>query len=222
MAGPRQASDSKASLSRGSSHDRILHAAKRLFASKGYENTSTVAIARMAGTSESQLMKHFGSKEGLLEAVFERAWRRINWEMRRRIERLASRAQKFKALVDLTVTALGRDRELKVLLLLQGRHIRKDGQMILLDQGFLEFVRTADGILREMRAAGQLRSDAQVETVRSALMGAMEGMLRDQLLAQRVGYPARYSAKQVRQVFGRILTAFTSPTLRPARGKARA
>jgi len=54
-----------------SSHDRILMAAKQLFASRGYENTSTVAIARLAGTSESQLMKHFGSKEGLLEEIFD-------------------------------------------------------------------------------------------------------------------------------------------------------
>src|SRR5688572_7518797 len=50
-----------------SSHDRILAAAKHLFATRGYESSSTVAIARAAGTSESQLMKHFGSKEGLLE-----------------------------------------------------------------------------------------------------------------------------------------------------------
>src|SRR5271167_3346240 len=57
-----------------SSHDRILTAAKRLFALSGYENTSTVAIARQAGTSESQLMKHFGSKQGLLFAILEQGW----------------------------------------------------------------------------------------------------------------------------------------------------
>ena len=52
-----------------SSHDRILLAGKHLFAQNGFENTSTVAIAREAGTSESQLMKHFGSKQGLLIAI---------------------------------------------------------------------------------------------------------------------------------------------------------
>ncbi len=57
-----------------SSHDRILRSAKHLFARNGYENTSTVAIAREAGTSESQLMKHFGSKQGLLLAIFDRGW----------------------------------------------------------------------------------------------------------------------------------------------------
>src|SRR5215831_6731126 len=56
------------------SRERILLAAKRLFARNGYENTSTIAVARDAGTSESQLMKHFGSKQGLLEAILERGW----------------------------------------------------------------------------------------------------------------------------------------------------
>src|SRR4051794_7053757 len=59
----------------GSSHDRILAAAKRLFASQGYEATSTMAIARFAGTSESQMMKHFGSKEGLLGAILDEGWK---------------------------------------------------------------------------------------------------------------------------------------------------
>lgn len=40
----------------GSSHDRIRDAAKALFGETGYESTSTLAICRMAGTNESQLL----------------------------------------------------------------------------------------------------------------------------------------------------------------------
>src|SRR5450755_937208 len=65
-----------------SSRDRILFAAKHLFARNGYENTSTVAIAREAATSESQLMKHFGSKQGLLVAIFDRGWVSISERIR--------------------------------------------------------------------------------------------------------------------------------------------
>src|SRR3954464_11180100 len=60
-----------------SSHDRILQAGRELFAEDGYENTTTSAIARRAGTSESQLIKHFSSKEGLLEGIFDQAWQRM-------------------------------------------------------------------------------------------------------------------------------------------------
>ena len=52
--------------------ERILHAAKILFAVSGFENTSTISIARQSQTSESQIIKHFGTTEGLLEAIFRR------------------------------------------------------------------------------------------------------------------------------------------------------
>src|SRR5688572_26966287 len=64
-----------------SSHDRILMSARSLFSSQGYENATTSAIARMAGTSESQLIKHFSSKEGLLAAIFDQSWQRVGRAM---------------------------------------------------------------------------------------------------------------------------------------------
>lgn len=196
-----------------SSHDRILQAAKSLFASKGYENTSTVAIARLAGTSESQLMKHFDSKEGLLEAIFEQAWQKMNWGVRQAIQGLPSPTDKLSALVGVMITALEKDRDLKLLMLLEGRRIRKEGHMVLLTQGYQEFVRLLDGVLRKMRAARQLRSDVHLEGIRSALMGSFEGLMRDQLLGKLVGYPAHYSSKELRGIFNVVLASFTASTV---------
>src|SRR6266404_780118 len=120
-----------------SSHDRILHAAKQLFARRGYENTSTVAIARQAGTSESQLMKHFGSKEGLLEAIFDRGWQDLSQGMQR-VQALRAPAAKLRALLDLVIHGLSSDTDLKELMLLEGRRIRKEGNMIMMTSGFVE------------------------------------------------------------------------------------
>src|SRR6185312_11673402 len=64
-----------------SSRNRIMVTAKTLFASLGYDNTSTAVIARNAGTSESQLMKHFGGKAGLLETIFSEGWDRIDQQL---------------------------------------------------------------------------------------------------------------------------------------------
>lgn len=46
----------------------ILSASLELFAEKGYSNTSTKDIARLANVAEGTLFKHFGSKENLLYA----------------------------------------------------------------------------------------------------------------------------------------------------------
>ncbi len=199
-----------------SSRDRILQAAKSLFATKGYENTSTVAISRAAGSSESQLMKHFGSKEGLLEAIFDESWQRINRSVRQAIRELRSPSQKFSILGSLVMAALERDPELKLLMLLEGRRVRKEGRMVALSQGYLEFVRIIDDVLAEMREAGQLRADLNPEAVRSALMGMLEGLMRDQLLARRAGYPAHYSSKELMEIFGDVLESFSLPSARIA------
>ena len=117
-----------------SSRDRILQAAKSLFATKGYENTSTVAISRAAGSSESQLMKYFGSKEGLLEAIFDESWQRINRSVRQAIRELVPRRRSSASSEAWSWRRSKRDPELKLLMLLAGRRVRKEGRMVALSE----------------------------------------------------------------------------------------
>jgi AcrR family transcriptional regulator len=193
-----------------SSRQRILEAAKQLFASRGYDNTSTAVIARAANTSESQLMKHFGSKEGLLEAIFDQGWEKMKFFFRA-IHELQSGAEKLSTLLDLMVATLDRDPELKGLMLLEGRRVRKEGHMVMMTSGYREFIRVVDAILAEMRATRELREDFDLQAVRSALVGMFEATLRDQLLAQRMGYPANYSSAEIRKIFPSILAALAPP-----------
>jgi AcrR family transcriptional regulator len=191
-----------------SSHDRILQSARRLFATDGYENTTTSAIARMAGTSESQLIKHFGSKEGLLEAIFDHSWQRMGAGIGQALAQLTSPREKLVALTELMISALEKDKELRTLMLLEGRRIRKHGHMVLLTRGFLGVLEAVDGLLSQMLAAGELRPGLNVEAVRSALIGAFEGLLRDQLLAERADYPARFDGRELRAAFRAALDGF--------------
>jgi AcrR family transcriptional regulator len=180
------------------SRDRIREAAKRLFAERGYEATSTAAIARLAGTSESQLVKHFEGKQGLLEAVFQYAWEQINPALSLALESIASPREQFKLLVEMTLNFLERDEDLRTLFLLEGRRVRNDGKQVVLVPGFLEFVQRIDGILQRLAEQGELTMEPQV--LRSALMGALEGMLRDKILARAMGYPADFSPAEIRSV----------------------
>lgn len=191
-----------------SSHDRILQSARRLFSSEGYENATTSAIARMAGTSESQLIKHFGSKEGLLEAIFDHAWQRMGAGIGQTLAPLTSPREKLVALTELMISALEKDKELRTLMLLEGRRIRKHGHMVLLTRGFLGVLEAVDGLLSQMLEAGELRPGLNVEAVRSALVGAFEGLLRDQLLAERVDYPAHFDGRDLRVAFRAVLDGF--------------
>jgi TetR/AcrR family fatty acid metabolism transcriptional regulator len=166
---------------------------------------------RQAGSSESQLVKYFGGKDGLLEAIFTQFWQKITWRARQALAEQALTSGKLIALMEAMLSELEADADLKVLTLVEGRRLRKDGRMALLDPGFLEFVRLLDNALQEMRDLGELRSGVNLEGARSALMGAVEGLLRDQLLAQRDGYRARYNANELRETFQDVVMCFLTP-----------
>jgi AcrR family transcriptional regulator len=52
-------------------HTRIIKAASRLFAEKGFAGTTTRAISEEAGVNEVTLFRHFGSKENLVKVIME-------------------------------------------------------------------------------------------------------------------------------------------------------
>jgi AcrR family transcriptional regulator len=192
-----------------SSHDRILRAAKRLFAQNGYENTSTVAIAREAGTSESQLMKHFGSKQGLLVAIFDRGWASMN----ERIKTInhSSPADRLLSVLKAITVELENDPELKVLSALESRRVRKDSNEVVLTRGSHQYRELLDRILIDMRNEGQIRSDVNLDAVRAAIVGMAEGMWRDQVLAGRSEMRANYGFDDMQKVMEILIGAFQDP-----------
>ncbi len=202
--------------SSSTSHDRILRAAKKLFARSGYANTSTASIARAAGTSESQLIKHFGSKCGLLEAVFDQGWQRINQETRKAVGNLFPTSRKLDVLAGVMLDAMEQDPDLKQLMLLEGRRVRNEGGILSLSKGFLEFVQLLDELLLEMRDAGELRTDLPLHGIRSALIGMFEGLMRDLYLSEHMGYPAHFTLDGIRKVFGALTSLLTRPSLAPS------
>jgi AcrR family transcriptional regulator len=72
----------------------LLDAAEGAFFSVGWSASSLEAISRQAGVSKPTLLRHFGSKHGLVEAAFRRAQGRI------RAERFATPPGDLEAAID--------------------------------------------------------------------------------------------------------------------------
>ncbi|KAA3627950.1 MAG: TetR/AcrR family transcriptional regulator [Proteobacteria bacterium] len=67
---------------------RILDAAERLFADKGFDATSLRTITAAAAVNLAAVNYHFGSKIGLLEEVFRRRVEPLNAERLRQLDML--------------------------------------------------------------------------------------------------------------------------------------
>lgn len=187
-----------------SSRDRLLLAAKHLFAAHGYEQTATSAIARKAGTSESQLMRYFGGKVGLLEALFEDAWMHLNTRVERAIAAAGDNRVALLDAMQAVVSAMSRDADLARLALFEGRRIRGDEARVRVSRGHTRFAETVRDLVRKAQAAHELDPSLDASAITSALLGATEAMIRDRLLAKS-GSARGFAEREIRRTLEAML-----------------
>jgi len=153
-------------------------------------------------------MKYFGSKLGLLQAIFEEAWAEITVSARAAVAASPEDADKVRALVNSVITYVNREPELKLLFLLEGRRVRREDHSVAMSQGYVRFVQLFDSVLEDMRTHGNLRGSLHPQAVRSALFGMMEGLLRDHFLYERLGFPATYNVEDLPEMLDLVLLSF--------------
>jgi AcrR family transcriptional regulator len=166
---------------------RLLNSGKTLFAKNGYENTSTAAIAREAGSSESQLIRYFGGKAGLLEAIFNDSWTALNATVEDYIAGAQHGREAILRLLSLMIQAFNRDHEIAFLFLFEGRRMRGGSPEVHLSKGFTQFMKVVDAQIDRGRQDGSFRTDLDARVMCSAILGSAEGMVRDRIMIERSG-----------------------------------
>ncbi len=183
-----------------SSERRLLEAGKRLFAAQGYENTTTSAIARAAGTSESQLVKYFGGKEGLLQRIFEEGWIQLGF-----VYAAASVSttplDALRVIFELLIKMLTQDREMRDLLLFEGRRIRGKNSEVLVTNGYRRLQNEVMQIVERVLKGTTLEQKISAHAVTSGLIGMLESMLRDQAMSERQTGKSVPTSEEVRTMF---------------------
>src|SRR5207302_3141592 len=160
------------------SRERLLAAATELFAEHGFEKATVAAVARRAHTSQSQLLKHFGDKNGLLAAVLSGGWQQLNFAIRLAIARIPSAADQLSLILDMLLNYLEANKAFSQVLLRDG------DRLIELDGGLREFTEILDGVFEWMLATSESPSISP-HALRVGLMGALIAMLRERTLVRQ-------------------------------------
>lgn len=180
---------------------RLLNAGKTLFARNGYEQTSTAAIAREAGSSESQLIRYFGGKAGLLEAIFNESWSTLNEYVQQHIEASQHGRDAIIRILSLMIQAFSRDHDIAFLFLFEGRRMRGGSHEVLLSKGFVQFLKVVDMLIERGRDDGSFRTDIHPKVLCSAMLGCAEGMVRDRVLTVRNHEPDVFDDAAILKTF---------------------
>jgi AcrR family transcriptional regulator len=160
---------------------RILDAAVRVFAAQGYEATRVGDIAAEAGVAYGLVYHYYGSKDAVLEAVFQEAWGRLIAAVATAEEAGESAPEQLELVVKIVLRAWRDDPDLVRLLVREvtrSPHIQDE-----LDQIGQAFA-TLERIVRRGQDAGTLRADVDPRSAAWMLYGALEEVLTGWVLGQ--------------------------------------
>ena len=161
---------------------RIVEAAARVFARRGFFGTVMSEIATEAGMGKGTLYEYFNSKEELFFAVFEWLVQQSGAQAKVGVAALGgSASDRLKALSD-SLMALWVDQTDFFSLVMEFWSASASSQMrerfkSAFSQAYSDFRRIVSALIREGMERGEFRTDVDIESVAAALVGTWDALL---------------------------------------------
>jgi AcrR family transcriptional regulator len=160
---------------------QILQAAVHTFAAKGYHACRVSDIASEAGVAYGLVYHYFGSKEALLDAIFEETWGAMLATIGS-VEHLDEPAsEQVRKVTEIVLRTWKRDPDLVRVLVREvtrSAHLERESHEI--ERAFQALQR----IVERGQEAGELRSDLDARLVATIWYGALEEVLTGWALGQ--------------------------------------
>lgn len=150
----------------------ILAAARRLFESRGVDDTSVAAIAAEAGVSEATVFKYFANKQELIERVVHAWIEPYAEQLEKDVRTLSGARARLEHIASRHLADMVRSPQLHIITY---RNLRWDHyQESELRRLVQRWTRIGVWTIEQGVAEGEIRSDVDVTTVRDLFYGGLE------------------------------------------------
>lgn len=169
---------------RGDKHDRILRAATRVFAERGFFSAQVADVAREAGVAAGTVYLYFRSKDDLLVSIFDRTMRQAIAEGRAALQGIADPVERLRRIARLHLERMGRDRDLAVVFQVELRQSTKFMEQLSATR-LREYLGILRDVIAEGQAAGVFRAGINPTLAAKVLFGALDEMATNWILSRR-------------------------------------
>jgi TetR/AcrR family fatty acid metabolism transcriptional regulator len=190
----------------GDKRDRILRAAVKVFARKGFYASRVSEIARAAGVADGTIYLYFKSKDELLTSLFEDRMVRLLERMRRAAEDSPRAADRLRAVLELQLGLLAEERDLAEVITVNLRQSTRFLKQFA-TRRFGEYLELMASLVADGQRAGEFRGDLSPRVVARALFGALDGVAMTWALGNGDPESLRRASTQVAELFLRGLVA---------------
>ncbi len=179
---------------------RILDSATRVFARKGFYNSTIADVAKAAEVAEGTIYLYFKNKDDLLISIFEHSMDLFIQEVSRELQGVQDPKDKLKTFLSLHLQLVQKNPELAQVLQIE---LRQSSKFMKEYEGgkFSEYLNLVRGILEEGQAKGVFRKDLDPRILRRAIFGAVDEMALEWLLMSKKKYSLEACSEQIGELF---------------------
>ena len=159
----------------GDKRARILHAAVRVFAKKGFYATRVSEVAKAAGVADGTIYLYFRSKDELLVSLFEDRVTRLLTYLQDELPKLGTSAEKLRRVIELQLGLLEGERDLAEVITIIIRQSTKLLKEFAAPK-FLAYLDVIAKVVADGQVSGEFRKDVSPHLVARATFGALDGI----------------------------------------------
>lgn len=165
--------------------ERILEAALRVFAERGFYNAKVSQVARAAGVADGTIYLYFQNKDDLLIQLFEDRMDFIIQRLRKELARMErSPLEQLRRLIQLHIELAIYDADLAEFITVELRQSSKFVKEYENPQ-FVEYLRILRDMIEEGQRVGEIRPGMDSRLIVRAIFGALDEVLLTLTLASR-------------------------------------
>jgi len=181
-------------------HHRIIEAATRIFARKGFFQAKVSDIAREAGVADGTIYLYFDNKDDILISLFEEQMKAVLDNM---VRKLAEENDPVKKLQQFALTHLRLIEENKNVAEIIQVELRQSSKFMkeYKNEGFAQYLDLIADIIREGQEKGVFKADIIPGIAKRAFFGALDEMSRFWVLSSRKQYDIKTAARQISGYF---------------------
>lgn len=181
-------------------YSRIIAAATKVFARKGFYKAKVSDIAQEAGVADGTIYIYFNHKDDILISLFEEKMQEVLDNMEKQISSESNPLAKIEKFAFLHLRLIQDNKDMAEIIqveLRQSDKFMKDYH----NEKFAKYLDLIGTIIQEGKEKGLFREDVIPGIAKRAFFGALDEMSRFWVLSKRHRYDIQTAAKQISSYF---------------------
>jgi len=181
-------------------HERIIRAALKVFAKKGFYNSRVSEIAKEAVVADGTIYLYFKNKDDILISVFESEMRKMIDNMKRELSKCHDPIEKIRMFAFQHLNMITENQEWAEVAQVELRQSSKFMREYVKDH-YIDYLNIFSTIIREGQEKGIFKEDINTGIIKRAFFGALDEMGRYWVLSTSRRYSVQESATQISDIF---------------------